>query len=200
MAQHNATGRNHIPSKAERQAALALNKPKPESRVDAETQAEIDAELQNKAAPDTPPPAPQTEAKKTEIAPLKPIDPNKGAATRDRWSACLKARPGAKLYMGNDIKQLPPDSIITTLKAGNPKLRGSATRYDWVYNGEKGFTTTIKAVVAIYEKKNKTAKLAYDDIAWDINHQFLQVEVVEAAPVEENETKPDVTEAVEQAA
>ena len=176
MATHNATGRDKHPSKAERQAALGKAvqiqpKPEPESKVDAETQAEIDAELSNSKQT-------QPEAK---VPALKVVDPSKGAATRNRWSACLKARPGAKLVMPSDVKVLALDSVIVTLQPGNPKKRSSATRYDWCYDGTKGYRTTIKAVVDKYEKKTKGSTLAYADIAWDVNHGFIEVEAASSA-------------------
>ena len=189
MAKHNATGRSTHPSKAERQAALGQSM---QSKVDAETQAEIDEELAN--SKQTPKEESVTNKPEAKVPALKVVDPSKGIATRNRWSACLKARPGAKLVMPGDVKVLALDSVIVTLQPGNPKKRNSATRYDWCYDGTKGYRTTIKAVVDKYEKKTKGSTLAYADIAWDVNHGFIEVEAAVSAP----EPKVEEVEAVQQ--
>ena len=192
MASHNATGRDKHPSKAERQQALG-RAVQARPKVDAETQAAIDEEL---AKPDPikdqtlQPPKPEEKT----LPALKVVDPNKGIATRIRWGKCLKARPGAKLVMPADIKVLPPDSIITSLVAGNPKSRNAATRYAlYGFNMEKGATTTVKAYMTKVGKISRAGfseTVAIADIAWDINHGFIQVEeVMAAAPNSEPEAE-----------
>jgi hypothetical protein len=189
---HNATGRSHQPSKAERQAAMRQNlpkpEPKPESKVDDETKAEITKEL---AESKTPAPAPTKPELKVNVPAVKVADPNKGAATRERWAKCLKARPGATLVMASDIKLLPRDSIITSLSVGNPKKRGSQYRYElYGFNGLKGATCTIHKYVEAVKKtqrESSTESVAIADIAWDINHDFIKVEVTVDRPVNEKD-------------
>ena len=175
MAKHNATGRSITLPKTN-----PADKPKIESKVDEQTKAEIDAELSN--SKQTPKEESVTNKPEAKLPALKVVDPSKGLATRNRWSACLKARPGAKLVMPSDVKLLALDSVIVTLQPGNPKKRSSATRYNWCYDGTKGYRTTIKAVVDKYEKKTKGSTLAYADIAWDVNHGFIEVEAAASAP------------------
>ena len=162
MVAHNATGRNHHPSKAERQQALV----KPIETKPTET---------------------KTEAKPT--AEVKPIDPNRGAATRARWSACLKSRPGAKLVMAADVKALSHDSVITALVPGNPKKRSAADRYEFYkFNGKEGASVTIGELLKFLGERHSHT-LAFADIAWDINHGFIKVETPVTQPVDE--TKPE---------
>ena len=185
---HNATGRTR-PSRAERQAQMrqmVQPQPKPESKVDDETRAEIDKELAESQTKVQSKPAEPT---KTNVAPLKPIDPNRGMATRIRWSAVLKSRPGAKLVMPADIKVLPDTAVVTSLRSDNPKKRMSLERFErYGFKGLKGATTTIGAYRAAVAKMNKTGctdAVAIADIAWDINHGFIEVEVPNTQPVEE---------------
>ena len=195
MASHNATGRDKHPSKAERQQALG-RAVQARPKVDAETQAAIDAELSNsQPAPKEEPIANAPKPEEKTLPALKVVDPNKGIATRIRWGKCLKARPGAKLVMPADIKVLSPDSVITSLVAGNPKSRNAATRYAlYGFNMEKGATTTIKSYVTKVGKISRAGfseTIAIADIAWDINHGSIQVEeAMSAAPNSEPEAAP----------
>lgn len=180
MASHNATGRNKHPSKAERQVALGKAMIKNPTPTPTDTKA-----------------APPTDTKPEPANNIVPI--SKGAATRARWAVCLKARPGATLVMAADIKALSLDSVITALVEGNPKKRGSEPRYRlYGFNGKKGATTTIGGYLKAMERHGNT--LAYADMAWDVNHGFIEITEVQSVapeaepePVEEPvpETYPD---------
>ena len=167
MASHNATGRstNAHQSKAERQAMMNPAR---------QAQAAADAKAKNEA-----------ESKpKTEVAKIGPkTDPaTRGLATQARWAVCLKKRPGAKLFMASDIKALPKSSSITSVVAGNPKKQGATTRYEkYGFDGVKGATTTIEAYLNKI-KARWSEGVAYADIAWDINHGFIEVELAAEQP------------------
>jgi hypothetical protein len=183
MAKHNATGRSVQPSKSQRQQALA--------RATAPQQSVVTQTPAPQPTPE-PTPAPATTATVVAIS-------TKGAAMRSRWGACLKARPGAALLMPADIKALPRESIITSLVPGNPKRRMAETRYaKYGFNMVKGATTTIAKYVEALSGGNRpltTESVALADIAWDINHAFIQVDVVNAAAPPEAEQPEETTQA-----
>ena len=171
MASHNATGRNHHPSKAERQAMMnPKNNP--------ETKAE-----ENKAVAKAEDKTPAKAGSKIE----KRVDPNRGAATRARWSVVLKSRPGASLVLPSDIKVLSHDTVITSLVPGNPKRRSAADRYElYGFHGKENVSVTIgEFLKSLGQRHNAT--LAIADIAWDVNHGFIKLEVPVATPITEDE-------------
>lgn len=182
MAKHNATGRNKQPSLAQRQQALArATQSAPVARQPEPTPPTVTALV--------PTPVQQAVTTAEQSAPtgtVIAIATGKGAAMRDRWSKCLKARPGASLLMPAEIKGLPKDSLITALVPGNPKRRGAADRYEkYGFNMIKGATTTIGKYVEAVSGGNRpmtSEGVALADIAWDINHGFIQVDVSVAAP------------------
>jgi hypothetical protein len=165
-------------------------------RVDAETAAEIEKELDKTEVP-----KPATEVKSVETKPateVKVIDPNRGAATRARWSAVLKSRPGAKLLLASDVKPLARNSVITAMVDGNPKKQAAEKRYRiYGFDGKKGAVTTIGAYIDEVTKNPKfTANIAVADIAWDINHGFIALEVAEKnpEPLTVEQPKPEASE------
>lgn len=131
-----------------------------------------------------------------------PAEPGvKGSATRTRWGACLKARPGAKLIMSSDIKALPHDTVIRSLKDHNPKKKMSADTFELYKFGNKiGAETTIAKYIASLGEpyKGRThggATQAYAHIAWDVNHAFVELIVAQVEPVPaEGETIDEVIE------
>lgn len=176
MASHNATGRNAHPSKAERQAAMRNLAHKPEDKkedkvTDTKTESKTDeTKTDTKTEAKTPAPA-----------------PTKGSATRARWAVCLKATPDAQPLMAADVKILSPDTVITSLVAGNPKKRTSAIRYElYGFDGKQGSKITLGALIAKGEKRFG-ASLLYADVAWDVNHKFIQLEVPVSHPVNEKD-------------
>jgi hypothetical protein len=195
MAKHNATGRTQ--SKAQRQAAMNPRTnptlPTPATAAALTSPPLVSSNPEDARAIITGLPAviPQPEAPATAVVPFT----GKGAAMRTRWSAVLKSRPGAKLVMPADIKSVPRDSLITALVPGNPKKQNAAKRYEkYGFNMVKGATTTVGRYVEAVAKLGKdrsaswaTEGVALADIAWDINHGFIEVTIQAAASQPEQE-------------
>lgn len=191
MATHNAKGRSNHPSKAQRQQALAIhNKPlNPELHQD-ETKKETLPESDHN----------QGVKEETTTTNVVAISPGRGSVTRARWGKCLKARPGAKLIMSPDIKALPPETTIISMRDDNPKKGQSTYTYAlYGFANKRGAETTLGAYIKALEPRHGGARAAYGHVAWDVNHGFIELKVPAVAEAPQEPEAPAETTSIEEA-